>query len=637
MADIKYEDLLHIMTDNDWSYDGTNFFAMGDKATAKQKATILSTLKVDEKTFKIAYAQHKKELNKNARGGKNHIENNYTNIQFIHPRLLTADWNRGDREFWGRFKFAARGDNVVLLISQLEGGYRVVEMGGRDADTIATIHQELQKTGANKSEYANLDIELTTRYRKLMEACAKAATDDNTLAEWACQYIPSTLLKKHPLMLCVYERLIEADEGNRTTLREPEMAFFQFRTGDLIDPVSHLVSDWESFLKLPDMKADMPKMFSNNPDEPALNFIDLAHLAVEGPCPTWDKYMERFSQGEQEVFKAFIYSIYNVNNTGRQLLYVYDKHGYSGKSVMLAAISSLLPPRIVQTLQKDSLSNQFGLAKLYGKRLITIPDNKNTKLVVSEKMHMVTGGDSADIEFKGRDSFRLDKLECRIIACGNTELEIDPDVDHEVTRLITIKPKMTEKLLKECCETDANGELVIGINGKYKMHGDANFAKNLIAEMPAFLFECKKYYDKLCPTDADIICPDDVLANMDDMIDPEVEVFGELLNNYFELGENCVATSSQLMQQFQHAIDELDIAKVQKLDFAHFRTHLKKRNLIRKTTCRNKGGGITAMVRGIAPKTVNTKFANTGTRTYVPSSSLQEPTNPFEDVLGDNI
>lgn len=603
MSGVTYKDLETIMAANHWEYDGKNFSYFGEKASAQLKNNILSTLGVDEKTFTILYKTHLKNVYNEAKTSAGSIDLSYKNIPFVHPWLLTASWNAGDRLFWDRFRFASRGDNVILLIAQGDGGYKCVDMGGREADTIAAVHKALQSTTPTPGQdYPNLDVELISRYQKMMDQCAKSASSADALAEWACKYVPSTLLTKHNLMLCVYQEIEEVNGKQKIKLTIPHMAFFQIAPGNYIDPVTHLVSDWEHFLKYPEMHAPMPKMFSNDPGEAALNFLDLNNIVQEGECPTWHKFLERFSADDAEVLKAFLYSIVNVRNAGRQLLYIYDKDGYSGKSVMFNALASLLPERCVQTIQKDSLSNQFGLSKLYGKRLVIIPDNKNTKLIKSEKMHMVLGGDSADIEFKGENSFQLDKIECRIIAAGNVPLEIDPYADHEVSRLIVIKTNMTKELLAEICETDEDGELVVGSDGKYKRKGDSSFATRLKTEAKYFMSECKVSYERLCPTDADIICADSVTQNIFDMVDPEIEVFNEMLNKYFIIGSNQSMTPVELMKQYQYAVDEMEINRVQKIEYAHFRTYLVKRNLIKKSSARSFDGQIVTVMRGISAR-----------------------------------
>lgn len=140
---------------------------------------------------------------------------------------------------------------------------------------------------------------------------------------------------------------------------------------------------------------------------------------------------------EGDVFKAFIWSIFDARNHGRQILYLYDD-GYSGKSAVMKAIQEALGKRLCAAVQKDSLSNQFAFSKVWDKRLITVGDNKNTHLHQSEKMKMLTGNDMADVERKNRDSFSW-TMNAKVMVSSNTPLEVNLRERNERTRVLPIR------------------------------------------------------------------------------------------------------------------------------------------------------------------------------------------------------
>lgn len=253
---------------------------------------------------------------------------------------------------------------------------------------------------------------------------------------------------------------------------------------------------------------DHPLPYSYNDDDYAFIKLDVDKLISEGECPLWDKaLLERLSSEEEcAVFRAAVWQVYEVKNKSRQLIYLYDAHGRSGKSAILRAAFSHLS-RATQALQKQSLNNQFGFAKIWNKQLVTIGDNKNTKMLKSQIIHTATGGDLADVEYKGKDSFSA-CFKGHIWANGNVLPDIDTDAEHEVSRLVLFnirKPESAKTVLYQC---DEDGNILMGDDGKPLLSsGDPSWEEKLKAELPQFLYKCRNDYAKYCPRHSDIILP----------------------------------------------------------------------------------------------------------------------------------
>src|SRR5574344_861532 len=98
----------------------------------------------------------------------------------------------------------------------------------------------------------------------------------------------------------------------------------------------------------------MPVPFTNDKNVKALRYIDLSTVCKKGPHPRWDFYWKRYTPAEAKVYKAFIWSIFKADSRGRQMLYIYDPQGYSGKSVVTNVIAKFVGEGFVQNLQKDS-------------------------------------------------------------------------------------------------------------------------------------------------------------------------------------------------------------------------------------------------------------------------------------------
>lgn len=278
-------------------------------------------------------------------------------------------------------------------------------------------------------------------------------------------------------------------------------------------------------------------------------YVDLDTLISDGSYPAWEEYLERYTKDEQEVFKAFVWSIVDSRCKGRQALYLLDS-GYSAKSAVINAISSIIGDDMSASLQKDSLSNQFGFAKIWDKRLVVVPDNKNPNIIRTEKMHMLVSGDPCDVEFKGQNSFRAN-LHARVIISGNTMPQIDADATHERTRLILLRPNMSEKLLKKVSLLDAEGNIVRDSHGNPKLIGDPTFTVRLKEQLPNFLSVCKETYKKLCPTNGEIILPDTILNELYSIESVDSMIHNEFFDTYFELDKNASITKIEMYNKFK--------------------------------------------------------------------------------------
>jgi len=440
--------------------------------------------------------------------------NRYSEMEFQHPaiRQLSA-WGKPDNDMFSRIRFASNEEDgsLVIVVSTGTGGCRVVPMSTNRFDTIsqlATICSGLKATDEKK--YPSLYDELTAGYMDKMQSVVdrwrnREFSSQEDFVKHLAMHIPHSMLKNLSLKLMVEKvtRRVDVEgESDSPSYLVPVAARLMQQFTEL-DPVEFLVKFSYDVAARPEMKVEMPRVYTNDPTVAAFRYIDLTSVCVDGPCPTWDRYMLRYRTDEGEVIMAYVWAIIDADNTGRQLLYIYDPQGYSGKGVLLAVIRDFLGSDLCASLQKDSLNNQFSLAKVWNKRLVTIGDNKNPKLIMSEKMHMMTGHDYADIEMKGKNSWSS-RLQMKVIASGNIPLEIHPDARHETSRVIMVTPCMTDEMMKEFCAVDENGNLVRRPDGSLIPLGDNTFEKKLKEEFPMFLTKCREAYRKLCPGGADI-------------------------------------------------------------------------------------------------------------------------------------
>lgn len=333
---------------------------------------------------------------------------------------------------------------------------------------------------------------------------------------------------------------------------------------------------------------DHPLPYSYEADDYAFVKLDIDKLIAEGPCPLWDKALsERLGSEECAVFRAAVWQVYEVKNKSRQLVYLYDAHGRSGKSAMLRA---MFKPLITSTqaLQKESLDGHFGFAKIWNKQLVTVGDNKNAKLLKKQIIHTATGGDAADVEYKGRDSFTA-SFKGHIWVNGNVLPDIDTDAEHEVSRLVLFnihKPESAKAILYQC---DKDGKLILNEDGKPLLgSGDPSWEDKLEAELPQFLYKCRQDYAKYCPKHSDLILP----QSMQNRIQEECAelnkiVFDDFLGTCIIMGGTREITDAQFRDVWntwkEENLERYEVPKTE-LSFQNLIEHMSK--LGYKTTMR---------------------------------------------------
>lgn len=278
-------------------------------------------------------------------------------------------------------------------------------------------------------------------------------------------------------------------------------------TGSKITVLDYIQKSMEQFLTNPDNQIEIKNVISNDSNEPTFRYINLD--IKSGNCETWENWMnDTFDKPEitKDLFKAWIGSVVVADNNSKQILYIHGE-GNNGKSQVINALSKYLG-NAATALDKNSMSNQFGFAKIENKRLVTISDNKNPELLKTGYVHKITGGDFVDIERKGKNSYSA-KLFAKILVAENIAPNIDADEINQVTRLIYIKCR--KKTEEECVR--------IGIgkydeNGEYVFLGNSEFPKKLIEETEAFIHECLKVYKEKCPTNSMIAIPKSYIENV---------------------------------------------------------------------------------------------------------------------------
>lgn len=394
-----------------------------------------------------------------------------------------------------------------------------------------------------------------------------------------------------PLLFCRSSKLkawfqVEStplDDGKTITTTYAERFSYD---GDYVDLIAE---NLEYLWGVPQLCIAMPKIFTNDPTVPCFHFYDLESVkAVDGPYPAWDEFLTRFPEEEADVFRAFVWSIFDAENRGRQCLYLLDR-GYSGKSAVINAIANAIGSELHVALSKDSLSNQFAFSKVWDKRFVTIGDNKNQNLVRSQAMHSMLGGDIVDVEYKGRDTFPS-RLQCKVFVASNVPLSIDVKARNEYTRVLPIHPDDSDEALiaRGIAALDEDGNPRRMSNGNIIVIGDPTWEGRLKDEFRAFLASCYPVYQRLCPKRMDIIMPErstEILATFDD---DRAALLEEILDRNFEItnDETDFIERAKMQRAFVESQKDDETYKEARLTFAEWKEFLRRRYTLEATRSR---------------------------------------------------
>lgn len=261
----------------------------------------------------------------------------------------------------------------------------------------------------------------------------------------------------------------------------------------------------------------MPELISADPSTPCFYYVDFSKI-VPGPHPAWDSFCSQMTSSHQKIFKAWLYSIFVPKNKGRQVLWMSDD-GFTGKSTITRVVSSLLKG-CVAAISHGAVDRDFFFSSVYGKRLVIYGDNKNPNLLMTEKIHALCGGDIVYVEKKHEPAFSA-AIYSKLWVMSNILPEVNTHRRHETSRILHIPLQgLTE--------------------GPHFIQGDpcgsTDFEKDLTDEFWYFLYDCKKDYADLCPTDNDLIIPKEDREKMrEEVISTENTRFETLIEDYLDV------------------------------------------------------------------------------------------------------
>lgn len=508
------------------------------------------------------------------------------------PARFREGFNEKDREVFSNIYFSMDVDSIHMYCRRNEDSWEMAEIPLQTATDrapgirISAILSQCTRNGGSDT-VANLmnsrHNAICSEFKKIIDSVHETPDSSawDALGKAAKDLFPVAYFAAGGIYV-QYEKRTE-HFNNAGTEQQGSVAylirgFFSLRGNQMNGPVDLLAENPSVLLRDPERIIPMPVPFTNDKNVKALRYIDLSTVCKKGPHPRWDFYWKRYTPAEAKVYKAFIWSIFKADSRGRQMLYIYDPQGYSGKSVVTNVIAKFVGEGFVQNLQKDSLTNQFAFSKIYNKRLVVYSDNKNPSLARSEKFHLITGHDFVEVERKGSSSFNY-RLNLKVIANGNTALTIDTSALHEKTRVIILTPHVNNEILREICVCGPDGNPIRCPDGSPKFIGDSSFEDQLLEEFPAMLEECRDAYAELCPTDSDLILPNELYEEIDALESDEISMFNYIIDTYFSVGPEKEITPADLCRVFDSAVRSLTASGETplKVEYDDFVEHLRKK------------------------------------------------------------
>ena len=328
----------------------------------------------------------------------------------------------------------------------------------------------------------------------------------------------------------------------------------------------HIEKYWkrDSRFRLP----HRPLEITMDPNTPAFFHWDSSRIQP-GPHPAWDGWMLSFPEWARKPFRAWIASVLDPENKGRQALWMQDQ-GYSGKSTVQRVLARFMGKHAVGSISHGSLGNQFGYASIYGKRLVIYGDNKNPKLLHTEKIHSMLGGDIVTIERKNVAPFTA-PIHCKLWINANGTPEVDLGARSEVTRLLYIPLQdPPEETLRQFCMLDASGNIKRQKDGTPVYIG-GSLEEKLWPELPHFLHTCQQDYLELCPNRKDIALSEEMWEALQSRC-PSPEHIGveRFVGEELEIGEDFSVKPGDLQEVFSQWCK----GKSNSFDMSRLRTYL---------------------------------------------------------------
>lgn len=406
-------------------------------------------------------------------------------------KSMTDDFSELDKWFTEHLYFSMRSDGGLNFIAAIDDSTKRIIMLPLGTGAITQLADDAP----------NL---LPASYINKIQASAKSGKDNtfkiNSRDDFdkLKEMFPKFMLKKAEHAGLYGEQVltsVKVDgklESSTINFNKPEWRL-GIGKNSLVDPITAFAENVFCYrTKANTSSMESMKIYSTNKDEFAMKHLDLDSICKEGDWSTWKEFftVRKITGDKLKLLMGMIWAIYDESYKSRQMIYWYDPNGYSGKSVILQALAAPLLEIDAYGVYNESNTNNFTNERLWDKRLLVVPDNKNPKIVKYGRFHQLTGGDAIDVDSKYRKGFTV-KPDAKLFAIGNILPEVDLDARHETSRIAVFTTQVDLEYFKKNIQHE-DGTM-----------GDPTFGDRMKKELYAFLFECRKAAQEINPHKGD--------------------------------------------------------------------------------------------------------------------------------------
>lgn len=255
------------------------------------------------------------------------------------------------------------------------------------------------------------------------------------------------------------------------------------------------------------------------------------HAQLGTPIPHWREFLSRIS--DPYAFMAWTWSLFSGEKQSRQVCWI-TGGGNDGKSTVANVYIHFLQGISTSFSFRSSKENQFTGSKFFRKRLVVVPDVKNEFILENDLVFQVTGGDTIDIEQKGRDSFSS-KVNAHFFMASNFSPVIDVYSKAYKSRLLYFKVKPVKATENES-----------------EIFSDCRFEEKLKEEFYAYLAHCEKAYLTLCPQGERIPISEKMSQDIaSDCKHPVLHIIEKFCREQLEFGKDIIVSRDALRRPFK--------------------------------------------------------------------------------------
>lgn len=179
------------------------------------------------------------------------------------------------------------------------------------------------------------------------------------------------------------------------------------------------------------IETEVPKFITWNKGELAFKYFDPSVL-TDGPTPYFDSFCERLDY--PEVLRAWIWSIFEPGNNGRQVLWI-QGGGHDGKSTLFRALCNFIGADHSNIINEKQFQSSFFFNEVYGRVLLAYSDCKSPKIFDNEEIQNITGGDEQVINGKYSMTFKA-PVYSKVIIGSNMLPEVAWHMEYQSSRMI---------------------------------------------------------------------------------------------------------------------------------------------------------------------------------------------------------